>query len=148
MPRLFPETEAGARLAEKPIGDGDLDITPMIDCVFLLLIFFMVASNMTASETSALPVARHGVGVETSKALIFALAPADTAGRRARITDQNRIELDLEEVGRRVEAHLAKGLRQVILRAERGLAHGAVQEVARAVNAHEGVQFYVGVQDK
>jgi biopolymer transport protein ExbD len=148
MPRLFPDLPLEAAPRKKPIGDGDLDITPMIDCVFLLLIFFMVASNMTSSQNSALPVARHGVGVETSNALIFTLAPADPSGKRALITDEAGQQLDLEAVSARVEAHLARGLRQVIVLAQRGLAHGAVREAARAVGTHEGVQFYVGVQDK
>jgi biopolymer transport protein ExbD len=36
----------------------------------------------------------------------------------------------------------------VIIKADREVPHGFVQEVARTVNAIEGVKFYVGVQDK
>jgi biopolymer transport protein ExbD len=37
---------------------------------------------------------------------------------------------------------------QVIIKADREVPHGFVQEVARTVNGVEGVKFYVGVQDK
>ncbi len=38
----------------------DLDITPMIDVTFLLLIFFMVASTMQATAENDIPPAKHG----------------------------------------------------------------------------------------
>jgi len=53
---------------------GDLDITPMIDIVFLLLIFFLVASIPDVGVQAELPPARHGVGMNPRKAVIITLA--------------------------------------------------------------------------
>lgn len=40
--------------------DGEFDITPMIDVVLLLLIFFMVSARMAPQNTAKLPKAKHG----------------------------------------------------------------------------------------
>jgi len=40
--------------------DGEFDITPMIDVVLLLLIFFMVSARMAPQNTARLPKAKHG----------------------------------------------------------------------------------------
>src|SRR3990172_1792771 len=51
--------------------EADIDITPMIDMVFLLLIFFLVASTPDRMSAIELPVASHGIGVSQVKATIF-----------------------------------------------------------------------------
>lgn len=40
--------------------DSEFDITPMIDVVLLLLIFFMVSARMAPQNTAKLPKAKHG----------------------------------------------------------------------------------------
>lgn len=40
--------------------DGEFDITPMIDVVMLLLIFFMVSARMSPQIIAQLPRAKHG----------------------------------------------------------------------------------------
>ncbi len=40
--------------------DGEFDITPMIDVVLLLLIFFMVSARMAPQNVAKLPKAKHG----------------------------------------------------------------------------------------
>lgn len=40
--------------------DGEFDITPMIDVVLLLLIFFMVSARMAPQNNAQLPKAKHG----------------------------------------------------------------------------------------
>ena len=49
----------------------DLDITPMIDVTFLLLIFFMVTSTMQSERELDVPPARHGMGAETNLATVI-----------------------------------------------------------------------------
>jgi biopolymer transport protein ExbD len=45
------------------IGEEDVDLTPMIDVVFLLIVFFMTVANMITSEKLDInmPVATHSV---------------------------------------------------------------------------------------
>ncbi|NQU20984.1 MAG: biopolymer transporter ExbD [Candidatus Nealsonbacteria bacterium] len=52
-------------------NSADLDITPMIDIVFLLLIFFIVASVPDPQVEADLPHARHGKGVDKQTSVIF-----------------------------------------------------------------------------
>lgn len=40
-------------LKQPPSTKREVDMTPMIDCVFLLLIFFLVATDIKRTETSA-----------------------------------------------------------------------------------------------
>ena len=44
-----------AGIKKKKNEDADLDITPMIDVVFLLLIFFMVTSTMDDQKAANVP---------------------------------------------------------------------------------------------
>ena len=51
------------RVEVKPrreMGDDELDITPMIDIVFLLLAFFVVVSKMDPKPAVDLPIAKYG----------------------------------------------------------------------------------------
>ncbi len=45
---------------KKKSFDGEFDITPMIDVVLLLLIFFMVSARMSPQNTVKLPAAKNG----------------------------------------------------------------------------------------
>lgn len=58
--------------------DTEMDITPMIDMTFLLLIFFIVCSKMDPGATVSLPPAKHGDAVATKDAIIFTIAGGDT----------------------------------------------------------------------
>ena len=47
-----------------PQADGHLDLVPLIDCVFLILLFFMMTTRFTAEErtlAAVLPTG-HGIG--------------------------------------------------------------------------------------
>lgn len=66
----------------------DMDITPMIDIVFLLLIFFLVASIPDMQVEAELPPARHGVGVNPRSAIVFTLAERPgPAGAKVYLSD-------------------------------------------------------------
>jgi hypothetical protein len=43
--------DQGETTRQRKKVDDEIDITPMIDCVFLLLIFFMVTSTMKGTRT-------------------------------------------------------------------------------------------------
>jgi biopolymer transport protein TolR len=146
---LFDEGDGGFGGAKKPLADGEMDITPMIDCVFQLLIFFMVASNMTGQQEANLPFAKHGVGVETNKSVVISVLATPGGGKPRVFLDPdltNPVEMPVIQAA--VRQAINEGRPDVVIKAERGLTHGAVQEVARGVNEVEGVRFYVGVKDR
>ena len=146
---LFPE---GSSAVKRAASDVDLDMTPMIDVTFLLLIFFMVTSMMQQDTQLQVPVARHGEGVSTESATVITVVSRD--GRP-------EIYLDERPTGRpaalnEIPAYVQQGVddpsgarRTVIIKADRQLPSGFIEQIARAANQVEGVeQFYVGVQDQ
>ena len=72
--RLFHDDDDDSTFRRRPShSEMDLDITPMIDVTFLLLIFFMVASTMQATAENDIPRAKHGVGIETELSTVISI---------------------------------------------------------------------------
>ena len=128
--------------------EADLDITPMIDVVFLLLIFFMVTSTMQASADLEIPAAKHGVGLESDKTTIIIVRNPRSEGDVPVIVLENGDEVSLEEVTSEVQKQMQDNISQVIIKADGRVTTGFVQEVVRAVLQVEGVGFSYAVRDK
>ncbi|MCA8994351.1 MAG: biopolymer transporter ExbD [Planctomycetaceae bacterium] len=143
--------------------DDEMDITPMIDVTFLLLIFFMVTSKMNQVKGD-LPPAKNGLGVNAKDAIVISVFNMDP-DPEVYITMHKRVlgvaataeegPLALEQLTELVREEMAGNRRTVIIRADRDLASGFVEEVARAASeadpnlgTEEGLQFFVGVMDK
>jgi biopolymer transport protein ExbD len=139
-----------AGFKKKKPEEADLDITPMIDVVFLLLIFFMVTSTMDDQKTANVPPAEHGIGVDTNAATIISVV-ANPGGRSARVVlgdDPEGEEAgNLEVVRRYVQSGFNEGKELCILKAERDVKEGKVQEVLKILAEIEGLKFAVGVQN-
>ena len=75
---------------EENDGDGDsvqIDMAPMIDCVFLLLIFFIVTSVFVSDP-----------GIEVQKPDVAGAAQADHNALLIAITRENRVYFDGREI--------------------------------------------------
>ena len=60
----WPTTDtAGLAIAPRRLEDTEMDITPMIDCTFLLLIFFLLTFKADEGATIPLPPAKYGIPV-------------------------------------------------------------------------------------
>jgi biopolymer transport protein ExbD len=59
---------------KKRLEEAEFDITPMIDCTFLLLIFFLVTSKMDEKISVDLPSAKHGATVVIQESIIITVA--------------------------------------------------------------------------
>jgi len=132
-------------------SDAELDITPMIDVVFLLLIFFMVTSTMKKEAELQVPPAKHGEGVSTNAAIIITIVTRDDKPEIYLSDGPKGSPAKLSEVAAYVQAGMDadKSVTTVIIKADRELSSGYVEEVARAANEVDGIEkFYVGVQDK
>lgn len=139
-----------AGIKKKNDEEADLDITPMIDVVFLLLIFFMVTSTMDDQKTANVPPAEHGVGADTNKATLVSVI-ADPGGGVGRVIlgddpeGEEIVNLDL--VRRYVQAGFNEGKELCIIKAERDVKEGRVQEVLKVLADIDGLKFAIGVQD-
>lgn len=139
----------------RTIDPGDLDITPMIDVTFLLLIFFMVTSTMKEPVTADVPPARNGVGADMSDALVVTMSRPNNEGETVvGLPDGTRQTLaELRETDALTtlikEAMNEQPPRsRVIINADRDLPHGKVRAVSEMVGAVEGARLFLGVQDK
>ena len=103
------------------------DLTPMIDCVFLLLIFFMVSTVLIQSGMLIvrLPEAEHPVLVE-HKTITVALAADGRISVESKIVPAGQLKHALEN--ERITALTAS----VILRADADAPHGSVLDVMAA----------------
>jgi biopolymer transport protein TolR len=133
---------------KRSIPEADLDITPMIDVVFLLLIFFMVTSTMQASADLEIPGAKHGVGMDSVRTTVFIVKNPSAEGGDPVIVMENGNEVSLEEVTSEVQQKMQDNITQVIIKADGRVSHGFVQEVIKAVTSVEGVSFSIAVRDK
>lgn len=137
-------------LKKKKPDEADLDITPMIDVTFLLLIFFMVASKMDPQKQANVPPAVHGAGVDAKTATIISVI-ADAGGGPARVVlgdgPDGEEAPTMELVRRYVQTGLQDGKELCIVKADRDVNEGKVQEVLKALGELEGLKFAVGVKD-
>jgi biopolymer transport protein TolR len=143
--------DAGFKKKKSSKDEAELDITPMIDVTFLLLIFFMVTSTMDDQKPVNVPPAVHGVGAETNSATIVSIL-ADPGGGPARVImgdgSAGEEAPNLELVRRYVQAGFNDGKELCIVKAERDVKEGKVQEVLKILAEIDGLRFAVGVQDQ
>ena len=145
---LFADT--GSLGGRRKLPEGDLDITPMIDVTFLLLIFFMVSSTMQGKPDIDVPVAVHSIGIDAAgAAVVTIMAPLSSAeSPKIILGDIRGDEGDLNDVKRYVEDQVKEGRRKVVVKAEGDVPHGLVEEVAKQIKSVEGVELFMGVGDK
>ena len=144
---LFGDVDGGASAQRARRTEADLDITPMIDVTFLLLIFFMVTSTMQSEQDLDVPVAKHGVGIDTKAATVIIVRAAEPTPSIF-LGEEEKQPAGLEDVTGYVEAGLRGDRIDVIVKADRDVPHGFVQEVAKKAAAVEGIRFSIGVRDK
>jgi biopolymer transport protein ExbD len=139
------------------VEEADMDITPMIDMTFLLLIFFMVSSRIAAKATVDLPKARHGDVIGMKDAVILTVAAGDPVPRvyagdaieEANLIAASTPEEQEDKIVAFVEEFARKeNKRYVLVQASKGLKHRDVSRVAKAASKAELEQLFVGVMEK
>jgi biopolymer transport protein ExbD len=146
---LFAEGDEDGFHRERGSPPGDLDITPMIDVTFLLLIFFMVCSNMQSTPSLDLPPAAHTKGVKFgSSTVITVRAPTGSESSAwIQLGDGTGIEASLSELKQFLTEQQRSGTERVVVKAEGDVPHGFVDEIARTIKSVEGLEIYLGVGD-
>ncbi len=134
--------------------DDEMDITPMIDVTFLVLIFFLVTSRMDEPTPADLPKARHGSVVAGKESAVIIMKRG--TGEQAEVTrahespfSQNLEQQDAE-ITEYIQEELDNGKKHVIIRAERSVRHGEVGRVSKAIGEalDEGMMINIAVMEQ
>lgn len=135
--------------------EADMDVTPMIDITFLLLIYFTVATTRSLQSPLDLPPAQYGVGVGERNAVALTIAAAEPnpqvfLGDRAEgepLPEDTAARRDL--IVQAVREGVAQGKQSVVIRAEGAVKHKDAQAVAAAVGAADvDVRLFYAVHEK
>lgn len=135
-------------------SDDEVDMTPMIDCVFLLLIFFIVSSIPDTKTAVSLAPARHGTAADPSIAVFVTVADGgvtpDIYLADGKIGDPLPKDPKLQEAA--IEKAIREGHQQgktnVIVKAEKSVKHRDVLRVSKASAKLEGMKLYLAVFEK
>lgn len=126
--------------------DTEMDITPMIDIVFLLLSFFVMSSKMDPQFSLLLPKAIHGQGVSDKTAVNIVIKKTDTPGKfdifKGRTTDPGAMVLATDpfeieqEISDYVQLELSRRpeVQAILIKAEGEVTAGIVQNVKRGIS--------------
>jgi biopolymer transport protein ExbD len=146
-------------LRSKTYDESEMDITPMIDITFLLLIFFIVASKMDSAADVSLPPARYGMPVVEKSSVIITLGAGENgkaivyAGDGVasdRMVPGDDVEEQEAQIAAYVEEQIAEDTTKtnVLIKAEKGIKHREVNRITKAATRSENVQqLYVAVME-
>tara|TARA_R100000781_G_scaffold114412_1_gene85144 strand:- start:461 stop:910 length:450 start_codon:yes stop_codon:yes gene_type:complete len=128
-------------------NEADLDITPMIDVTFLLLIFFMVTSTMQSAPDVELPVAHHGTGVSRNENVIVSVIDPDgipilMAG------DPPAPVMSMEEIVEYAKQQSEAGKTGIIVKASGTIPSGYIKQLTQRLQAIGDVRFHYAVSDQ
>ncbi len=148
------------KLKRTPMESAEMDITPMIDCTFLLLIFFVLTSTME-SKTLELPKAKHGAAAVEQNCVIVVIGGGAGAGAKVYLggkVDESKLASGSAEdqeravaqyVIREIRAHPEK--KGVLVKAAASVKHRDVARIAKAAATVEDVtvqELFMGVDQQ
>lgn len=153
MPSANPSPLLSGRRRSED-GD-DVDITPMIDITFLLLIFFLVSSTPDKDTAIKLPEALHGTAVSQLESTVFTLAQGglDVAplyaadGKLPEALLPEDPEARSEKVQQAVQEGLDENKTKVVIKADRAVPYRHVSDLINQVSEVEGIELFLAVLD-
>ena len=129
--------------------DTEIDITPMIDVTFQLLIFFMVTSTMQGNPPAEIPKSRSGGSIEVAR-LINVVIKAPLDAKTDPIVEINKSPVTLEELKIQLAeaaGSSAKGI-DVMLMADRTVPNRFTGEIETLIGEIEGITYHFAVQER
>jgi len=132
------------RLQRRSIKKARIEIIPMIDTIFFLLVFFMI-STLSMTQFKGMPVnlpkAASGQQAPTESAAI-------TIDKEGRLF-LNEQAIDRAAIGDALKQQLAKNADMlVVINADDGVAHGQVVEVMDIARAANVAKMAIAVKPK
>ncbi len=121
-------------------ADGDLDITPMIDVTFLLLIFFMVTSTMKGTPDKDIPAAVSGENANATEMIDLSILRANGPEEGTVLLEDRVVSLD--ELQAELTERARGGPLKLMIYAERGVKNGFVGDVESVIGDVDGTIEY------
>ncbi len=131
---------------KRELGDDEMDITPMIDITFLLLIYFLVAAHLDNKASVELPKARYGATVPVRESVILTVEKGEQGTSRVfrgdGVDTANEFTArNLEDREKEIIDYIQTGLSEpvsprrkyVLIKASPTVKHREVSRVAKAV---------------
>ena len=154
------ETKVVMKQRTKRAGDGDLDITPMIDITFLLLAFFVVVSKMDPTTIVNMPKAKYGDSVpeQTAVILVVEASEEDTplVYKGKSKNDSAKCSGQIEDIEQQLSDYVKDEMANnplktaVIIKAEKRVKYRHLDIVKRAVSGvltEENV-IHIGIEEE
>ncbi len=136
------EEEPSFVLPHRKQEDTEMDITPMIDITFLLLIFFLVAAKMEEQADVTLPTAKYGLPIASKEAVNVIVKGAGPDKVVVMTGHGKTLSSDIMTQEDEIAQYVANGLdgvkefgdrkHHVLIRAEKGIKFREVDRVSRA----------------
>jgi biopolymer transport protein TolR len=136
--------------AKRQPEDTEIDITPMIDVTFQLLIFFMVTSTMQGNPPAQVPKSVSGGSTELAKiALTIVVKPPATSNVDP-VVEIDKVPVTLEELRARVaeEANGSVDGISLMIMADRTVPNRFTGEIETMLGEIPGVSYHFAVQDR
>jgi biopolymer transport protein ExbD len=135
----------------KIVEETEMDITPMIDVTFLLLIFFILTNNASKTTAVTLPVTRNNLPVNSKESVVLTIFKADK-DPQVYLSNGKKENgpATLVEVTNYVREAVLREKRNVIILSDLEVPSGFVEEVALAASeaSEEELRYYTGVLEK
>ncbi len=133
--------------------DAEFDMTAMVDLVFMMNIYFLVAFLTAASSEINLPTATHVAALDADTAITLTLmGTLDGKGVQVYLADGEKgqpisdTEEQTERVHAAVEEAAGAGKKAVLIKAEKKVRLKDLFRISSAA-AVEGIKLHVGVTE-
>jgi biopolymer transport protein ExbD len=145
-------------LPRKKRDDDEMDITPMIDITFLLLIFFVVCSTMDPTKIGTIPEAENGLAVSAKDSAVIFINPGP--GEEVILTTPENKEFSRDEdaqvaeiveyITSELEKSIGRSKQHVMLFGDENIKVGQVTRIQRIIgDAFEDIeQTYIAVKEQ
>ncbi|MGM0507719.1 MAG: ExbD/TolR family protein [Fusobacteriota bacterium] len=125
-------------------GDIFLELTPLIDVVFLLLIFFMVSTTFVDINTGINIVLPHSTVNEISQSREVII----TVTEKEKIY-VNKEQVDINELQFKIEEVLMENKKDnVIIKADKNLSHGLIVDIMTKSKNAGATEIDIATQEK
>lgn len=151
------EDEDDFALPRRKRDEDEMDITPMIDITFLLLIFFVVASKMDPTQTGVIPEAANGLAVSAKDSAVIFINPGSGDSVILSRMDGSEFSRDeatqageiIEYITSELEKSISQNKNQVMLMGDAEIKVGEVTRVQKIIgDAFEDINStYIAVKE-